>query len=226
MIPKNTFSPADLRELEEFLLSGKTPDECMDISSLHGYLTSLAIGPETVMPSKWLPEIWGGEMEWDSTTEAEQVMGLIISFFNTIIKVFTNNPDSFKLLLKSQVASGEEIILLENWCTGFMVGVDIAFDSWELLFESEEDKELMTPVVLFGTDRGRDTMLKIPESSDMKFDNWVDLIQKSVRAIHSFWLPYRKDVHQSTTQAVSQKVGRNEPCPCGSGKKFKNCCMN
>ncbi len=25
-------------------------------------------------------------------------------------------------------------------------------------------------------------------------------------------------------QAVSSKVGRNEPCPCGSGKKYKNCC--
>ena len=25
-------------------------------------------------------------------------------------------------------------------------------------------------------------------------------------------------------QAVSTKVGRNEPCPCGSGKKYKNCC--
>ena len=23
---------------------------------------------------------------------------------------------------------------------------------------------------------------------------------------------------------VEKKVGRNEPCPCGSGKKFKNCC--
>jgi uncharacterized protein YecA (UPF0149 family) len=22
-----------------------------------------------------------------------------------------------------------------------------------------------------------------------------------------------------------QKVGRNDPCPCGSGKKFKNCCL-
>lgn len=22
-----------------------------------------------------------------------------------------------------------------------------------------------------------------------------------------------------------KKIGRNEPCPCGSGKKFKNCCM-
>jgi len=30
------------------------------------------------------------------------------------------------------------------------------------------------------------------------------------------------------TQKVRKfdKVGRNEPCPCGSGKKFKNCCMN
>lgn len=23
-----------------------------------------------------------------------------------------------------------------------------------------------------------------------------------------------------------QKVGRNDPCPCGSGKKFKKCCEN
>jgi preprotein translocase subunit SecA len=23
---------------------------------------------------------------------------------------------------------------------------------------------------------------------------------------------------------IGKKVGRNEPCPCGSGKKYKNCC--
>ena len=34
-----------------------------------------------------------------------------------------------------------------------------------------------------------------------------------------------KDAH---TQKVREypKIGRNDPCPCGSGKKFKNCCMN
>ena len=26
------------------------------------------------------------------------------------------------------------------------------------------------------------------------------------------------------TAVITEKVGRNEPCPCGSGKKFKNCC--
>lgn len=32
-------------------------------------------------------------------------------------------------------------------------------------------------------------------------------------------------VQEQPVQAVEQKVGRNDPCPCGSGKKYKNCCM-
>jgi hypothetical protein len=33
----------------------------------------------------------------------------------------------------------------------------------------------------------------------------------------------KKQFHRDT-QAVSKKVGRNDPCPCGSGKKYKKCC--
>ena len=33
----------------------------------------------------------------------------------------------------------------------------------------------------------------------------------------------KKQFNKDTT-AVSHKVGRNEPCPCGSGKKYKKCC--
>ena len=32
------------------------------------------------------------------------------------------------------------------------------------------------------------------------------------------------EVHKKPTKADGQKVGRNDPCPCGSGKKYKNCC--
>jgi uncharacterized protein len=31
-------------------------------------------------------------------------------------------------------------------------------------------------------------------------------------------------IEKSAGQAKSTKIGRNEPCPCGSGKKFKKCC--
>ena len=33
-----------------------------------------------------------------------------------------------------------------------------------------------------------------------------------------------KDDTATRTQAKSKKVGRNDPCPCGSGKKYKQCC--
>ena len=29
---------------------------------------------------------------------------------------------------------------------------------------------------------------------------------------------------QETVMRATPKVGRNDPCPCGSGKKYKNCC--
>ncbi len=33
-----------------------------------------------------------------------------------------------------------------------------------------------------------------------------------------------RDKWRLDKQAVSEKIGRNEPCPCGSGKKYKKCC--
>ena len=39
--------------------------------------------------------------------------------------------------------------------------------------------------------------------------------------------PKANRVHkQETVRREGPKVGRNDPCPCGSGKKYKNCCMN
>ncbi|MBR7146159.1 MAG: SEC-C domain-containing protein, partial [Oscillospiraceae bacterium] len=29
---------------------------------------------------------------------------------------------------------------------------------------------------------------------------------------------------QPVRKTAAQKVGRNDPCPCGSGKKYKQCC--
>jgi SEC-C motif-containing protein len=39
------------------------------------------------------------------------------------------------------------------------------------------------------------------------------------------WLYVEGDVKPNTVVRMSPKVGRNEPCPCGSGKKYKQCCI-
>ena len=33
----------------------------MGLSDLDGFLTGIAIGPELILPSEWLPVIWGGD---------------------------------------------------------------------------------------------------------------------------------------------------------------------
>jgi hypothetical protein len=35
-----------------------------------------------------------------------------------------------------------------------------------------------------------------------------------------------EDEHEGPETPASKKVGRNDPCLCGSGKKFKKCCLN
>lgn len=47
---------------------------------------------------------------------------------------------------------------------------------------------------------------------------WEAILSKEKRKeIHKEWV-------SSKTIVKTDKIGRNEPCPCGSGKKYKNCC--
>ena len=59
----------------------------------------------------------------------------------------------------------------------------------------------------------------------------AELEQKGIAVQHLYqaWralgLPAPEPVEVGTAvQAAGSGVGRNEPCPCGSGKKYKKCC--
>jgi uncharacterized protein YecA (UPF0149 family) len=41
-----------------------------------------------------------------------------------------------------------------------------------------------------------------------------------------YWKPMELEPTEKQLARKPPKVGRNEPCPCGSGKKFKKCCLN
>ncbi|MBC7413599.1 MAG: SEC-C domain-containing protein, partial [Herminiimonas sp.] len=48
-------------------------------------------------------------------------------------------------------------------------------------------------------------------------------IEAAIPEIYRYWLPQRKS-SVTTVQRAEPKVGRNDDCACGSGKKFKKCC--
>ena len=47
---------------------------------------------------------------------------------------------------------------------------------------------------------------------------------KFIREIGGWGKYYKFLKDQKTIRRESVKVGRNDPCPCGSGKKNKKCC--
>jgi uncharacterized protein YecA (UPF0149 family) len=44
-----------------------------------------------------------------------------------------------------------------------------------------------------------------------------------VQNAFDYWFEHRKP---DTVRREAPKVGRNDPCSCGSGKKYKACCGN
>ena len=59
MTLETPLSDAEIGELDGFLMSEATPDECMDIVTLDGFLAALVVGPRLLAPSVWLPILRG-----------------------------------------------------------------------------------------------------------------------------------------------------------------------
>jgi len=62
-------------------------------------------------------------------------------------------------------------------------------------------------------------LFKIQISSPSQVDNLKKKEQQNLTFSHSDGSSIKKPIKRS-----SQKVQRNDPCPCGSGKKYKKCC--
>ncbi len=53
-----------------------------------------------------------------------------------------------------------------------------------------------------------------------KLPQWDNVLTKEKRK------DIKKEYNKAHTVVKGKKIGRNEPCPCGSGKKYKKCCLN
>lgn len=206
-----------LKKLDEFLMSDRAPEDCMQLSDLDGFLTAVAIGPELIMPSEWLPVIWGeGEPVFENTEDAESVIGAIMGRYNKILRLIQHEPDAYGPLFW-ETPDGH--VVAADWAEGFMDGVGLRRNAWRPLLESDEGSELLAPITTFLHDEDGNSLIEgEPDELAELCRLATDLIVPSVQAINSYW-----KAHRHPTPGAS-KIGRNDPCPCGSGRKYKRCC--
>ncbi len=225
------FEPLTADELDELdrLLLEVDADEGMTLDTLDGFLHAIAMGPETVMPSQWLPKVWGLEdggmmPPMDSLEQVNHLLWLIMRHHNSIIEGLEQSPPVFAPMWPVVEHSGTEAEDAEGWARGFTEGVKLSQAAWQPLLDDPQGKAWYYPIELLGDEDAPpewNELIRTPEQRAAL----TAQIEGSVLQMHAHWLPLRQAVaERHTAQAMSTKVGRNEPCPCGSGKKFKKCC--
>ena len=101
--------------------------------------------------------------------------------------------------------------------TGFLDGINECLVAPNPIEEMEEDTKVS---LAFDKEKLYKGMVAAKAEWLYELPMWDDIFDKETK--RELYLEQKK----SGTVVVGKKVGRNDPCPCGSGKKYKKCCMN
>jgi uncharacterized protein len=240
----------DLDYIDQVLLSVINDDSIFCVSQLDGFLTALVSGPEMIFPSEWFSVLWGGNENapaWESGDEAMHFFGLLFTMMNNNAQILTGTPDDFEPMTLMDIECGKTIEVFYNWCNGYMRAVELREDLWADI--SEDIQEHLDAINLLGTDFD---LPRLHSLSSEQLAELEQQIAPAARAIHAYWLQHRAHdmpITPSSDALISSmmpsmgmlsdrprladvlpfvreqaKIGRNDPCPCGSGKKYKKCC--
>lgn len=225
--PFTPLTEAELAELDHFLTYEVDSDEVMMIDMLDGFLHAIAVGPTTIYPKQWLPKVWGlGTFmpPMESIEQVNHVMGLIMRHYNSIIRGLQAEQPEITPVWASRDYRGKTYEDGEGWAMGFVEGMQLCWNDWKPMLETPEGKVWFRPIGLLGECNfsvDQDELTKTPA----RRAKLTEQMANSVLEMYLYWLPYRHAVHErKVAEALKPKVGRNELCPCGSGKKFKRCC--
>jgi len=112
--------------------------------------------------------------------------------------------------------------MVRRWANGFWRAMELAPADWHALAADDRTQVLTTPFVGF-IDAGKDAGFEPAADIDDRLDEAAAEIPRAIlllRKIAQMRASRPSPVHQTS----HPKIGRNDPCPCGSGKKFKRCC--
>ena len=213
--------PSRLRRLDEILYD--LPDDAMLLSELDGYLAGIATCPEPIEPGEWLPPIWGGlygeaapfEDPLDSALLADMVVARLAEIQRDL------GRGKLQPILDIDDRNGE--VLWEIWIEGFALAMSLRPESWAA-FAADADPQTgaaLTYLLSLAAIAANDTPLTSIEVNAVS-DDAPGAIPGQVARLYA--ARARIAAPAPLPDEPPAKVGRNDPCPCGSGKKSKKCC--
>lgn len=205
---------AELEHLASLLAQRPARDHAMRLDELQGLCVALAMGPDPEISNKWLKVALGEEERRETPAE----LLLLLDRFRAVTEDALD--DGTLRLRPRETRTGR--VDYSGWCRGFLAGVEISETDWFAAVDADELSELMFPIDVLAD------ALPAQERAAYKPNEWRKAVRDAeaslpdaVARLADYWSIVRAP--PVTIRRDQPKVGRNDPCPCGSGKKFKQC---
>ena len=226
--------------LADFLDRPDRPKGSLNYQQLLGFMFYVAASPEPIIPSEWFTLVLGGDdLVFDGPDQASKVFGALIEEYNCVTQDVQNaagvDPD-YTPLQDDPMDNFERWTPVNNWCLGFAFGYHWASGVWGDIPEDLEGTVQTTLLILqvFASKEVAHIYMKQTGQQDRGFNEVVTevagLFYDASRYLADVGRRYRKTPESMFPKlsgdgapGPAPKVGRNEPCPCGSGKKYKHC---
>jgi yecA family protein len=219
------FEPLTEEEETELMeVMEPVPGEGVSFAKLHGLLTALAAGPGPVSRADFLPVIMkAGWKPGNDQEHFQRISELLEHFYNDVVQDLTS--EAFVPRLEQQDIMVTDIVsAIGSWCQGFVLGMEQARPAWRTWFKDIR-REKAISIIIGTANPDIQGKLDIASAEEVAWTTHC-LISDLVPLIWSYWrFESALDEFVGPEAATAEPtVGRNRPCPCGSGKKYKHCC--
>ena len=249
--PVRHSTEADIEALDQVCERLSGFGEPVMLEWVDGFLAALVASRRAIMPSEWLPALFGDDFgrAFGDPEAVQQAMQPLMARWNVLAnqldaESLLDEPDHLRLtplvvpvddefrerlVAEGQVTEDEARDSLQTgvmWADGFNTAVEAFATEWP---EPEPDSE---EAVWFDNCRMRVSALLLPQAElatylaeeypgeTLERDQLVDEACFAVQDLRVYWLDHAP---KPETRRVAPQPGRNDPCPCGSGRKFKKC---
>ena len=234
---------AEFAELDDLLAATPEPLEPLDAVMLDGYLCGVLVQPVLLEPATWLAHVFDFEAtplpDTTHTAWQQRTTALILRRHAALNRALVEDAWFDPLVLefddehpRQPVPEGEVDPLadlspvsqsLMPWAAGFQHAC-LCFPD---LMEMPDDAVMAALARLYRhlpaeTDEEREVVATLEREHPLAtLDEAMEELVATVADLHDLTKNQRYKV--DTIKRDAPKVGRNDPCPCGSGKKYKLC---
>lgn len=212
----------DIIELIDYFLTYYGSDESiLGASELDGYFVACACAPHIIASSLWMPVLWGGEEfkpAWETEEDFREFNEIVMTFYNYVMEGMNNNMHDAIFLI--QEIDQHSYTIVDEWCVGFLRAINL----WGPLSPADTLalEEALKPIQLFATESGLEHLNSL---SEKEIEEHQQSIEPAVQKLFKHFFSRREQPGQPRVRSA-EKITRNDLCPCGSGKKYKKCCLH